>query len=142
MNECKIEKVCEGQCSECGKDRKGVRFSLPFSGDTAFLCWEHYRLLQESLKTTRVVREVVRTVEECPCCPCCCPHRRCGCPCAYRHRSGRAVCRSVTQTVGRSESRTEGVSVGRSTGTSDTCGGSGKSHGTTSTWSSQGEPLP
>lgn len=139
MNECKIEKIYEGQCSECGRDKKGVRFSLPSAGDTAFLCWEHFRLLRESLEPRRVVREVVRTtVEECPCC--CCP-RRCDCHCACRHRRGRTVYQSVTETVGMSESRTESVSVGRSTGTSEARGGSGRSHGT-STGSSSGEAMP
>lgn len=130
MNECRIEKTCKGPCFECGQE-KGVCFRIGFAGDVVFLCWEHFRLLQESLRPQRVVPGIVRIVEECPCC----------CPLG-RHRHGRTVYQSVTQTIGQSESRTETSSEARSSGTSETRDeGGGKSHGT-STGSSGGEAIP
>lgn len=117
MNECRIEKVCEGQCSECGKDRKGVRFRLGFAGDAAFFCWEHFRLLLQSLRP-RVVREVVvRTVARHSCCRCC-GHHCCGCSEPDRYRQGETVWQSESETVCVSRSHSESVSEGLSGGTS------------------------
>lgn len=117
MNECKIERVCEGQCSECGKDRKGVRFSIPSAGDAAFLCWEHFRLPQASPRPHASVREsVVRTESDRRCCRCRC----CGCGEPHRYRHGEPIWRNGTETVCVSESVTEGRSRGESAGGGET----------------------
>lgn len=138
MNECRIEKICEGQCSECGKDRKGVRFRLGFAGDAAFLCWEHFRLLQESLRPQLVVREViVRTVETHSCCRCC-RHQGCGCGEPYRYRHGETVWQSESKTVCVSRSHSESVTEGLSGGTSHT---RGEARGYTDTRSANGDSL-
>lgn len=124
MNELKIEKFCNGRCSECAKDKPGVRFGLPFVGDTAFLCWEHFRLLQESLKPGRVER-VVEAREVHSCC-----HRHC-CGCSYGGRS-RSWCITESHGISRSRtnSETEGTSHGCSTSYSQTRGQSeGQSEG-------------
>lgn len=109
MNELKIEKFGDGRCAECGKEKPGVRIGLPFVGDTAFLCWEHYRLLQESLKTQRVVHETVRVVE---CHPYCCHHCRCHCGLTYP-RSSSSIVRSDTRSEGISHSHSVSASEGR-----------------------------
>jgi hypothetical protein len=136
VNELKIEKFGDGRCAECGKEKPGVRIGLPFVGDTAFLCWEHYRLLQESLKPQRVVHEVVLVVEgHSYCChPCCC-HRSRTCT-----RSTYGVGRGDTRSEGISHSHSVGISEGR-TRTDSWPESEGRSSGGTKS-SSNGGPLP
>lgn len=111
MNECRIEKLCEGPCAECGQEKKGVRFRLGAAGESALLCWEHFRLLQASLRPHATVREiVVRTTGGILCCR----YRCCGCGEPHRYRHGETVWRNDTETVCISESVTEGRSCGTS----------------------------
>lgn len=115
MSELKIEKITQGRCSECGKDKPGVRFGLPFVGDTAFLCWEHYRLLLESMKPARVERvvEITEIRSSGCCCHSCCCHRR-----RTFMRGSYNICHSQSREI--SESQTEGQSRGESVGMSET----------------------
>ncbi|SRR6266536_408942 len=125
----KIEKIGDGRCFECGKDKPGVRFGLPFIGDTAFLCWEHFRLLQEAMKPRRVEIQRVTEIREVRSCGCCC--HSC---CCHRGRTySRTYSIGHSQTCGVSESQSEGRSCGESIGISESCGVSrsenqGRSH--------------
>jgi len=126
MSELKIATLGDGNCAECSQDKKGVGFRL--NGQLAFLCWEHFRLLEEAMKPART--EVQRVVEirswDCCCHSCCCHHGR-------THTRGYSVGRnrshSISETSGESvgisetrtegRSRSEGYSRGCSSGTSE-----------------------
>ena len=131
MNEVKIDQVCDGKCAECSQEKNGVQFRFTFF-QKAFLCWEHFRLLQESLKPGRVERVVEIRSWDCCCRSCCCRHGR-----TYT-RSSYGVCESVTEGRSRgesigesqSETRSSGHSISRSSSTSSSRS-SGQSEGET-----------
>lgn len=134
--------ICEDTCAECGHQKKGVRFRLGL--DSAFLCWEHFRLLQAAMKPDQAVVEERVIFRGCSCHSC---HHSCCCGSTavirrsrtWSSSSGESVCRSESESVchtqGQSETRSESFGTSRSRGGS--VGYSeGRSRGETRTHSS------
>ena len=112
MNELRISGIGNGTCAECGHNKKGVDFRL--AGGLTFLRWEHFRLLQEAMKSERA--EILCVVDIRVFIPSHCnyasPCHRC-----VSHRRSYSNC--VTQTYGVSESTTDGHTCSKSCCRSD-----------------------
>lgn len=112
MAELFITGIGNGICAECSLTKKGVGFKI--AGGREFLCWEHFRLLQEALKPrSPVALELPYVLPHCGC-----SHRSYRCCCRCRWNWSDSVCRSESTTTGRSEN--EGVA--RSHSSHSSCG--------------------
>lgn len=132
MNELKNITMWVGNCAECERHCAGVRFGFLYCplDQTQFLCWEHFRLLQEAMKPQRVE---VQRVTEIISCGCCCHHHSHSwcCGCGHRRSYGwshgetqsdgmtRSIGISRFVSTGISENHTGGISNSRTMGQSD-----------------------
>ena len=112
MNELRISGIGDGTCAECGHNKKGVDFRL--AGGLTFLCWEHFRLHQEAMKSE--LAEILCVVEIRMLIPSHCNYAS-RCHRCVSHR--RSYCNCVTQTYGVSETTTDGQTRSTSCGSSD-----------------------